>query len=103
MMVDVSHIGERTFWDVINTTTKPVIASHSCVYNLCPAYRNLKDDQIKAIAKNGGVIQLNFYSGFLDSTFNPKEAAFEKEHKAEKDSHNCCRQTGSFLQIIIYT
>ncbi len=86
MMIDLSHVGEQTFWDVINTTTKPVLVSHSDVYTLCPAYRNLKDDQIKAVAKNGGVIQLNFYSGFLDSTFNPKEEAFEKEHKAEKDS-----------------
>ena len=72
MMVDVSHIGEKTFWDVISTTTKPVIASHSSVYALCPVFRNLKDDQIKAIAKNGGVIQVNFYSGFLDSTYLKK-------------------------------
>ncbi len=86
MMVDLSHVGEQTFWDAIHTSTKPVLISHSDVYNLCPVYRNLKDDQIKAVAKNGGVIQLNFYSGFLDSTFNPKEEAFEKEHKAEKDS-----------------
>jgi membrane dipeptidase len=86
MMVDLSHVGEQTFWDAINITTKPVLISHSDVYNLCAVYRNLKDDQIKAIAKNGGVIQLNFYSGFLDSAFNPKEQAFEKEHKAEKDS-----------------
>ena len=60
MMVDVSHVGEKTFWDVIATTTKPVIASHSSVYTLCPVFRNLKDDQIRAIAKNGGVIQVNF-------------------------------------------
>ena len=86
MMIDLSHVGEQTFWDAIHTTTKPVLVSHSCVYSLCPVSRNLKDDQIKAVAKNGGVIQLNFYSGFLDSTFNPKEAAFEKEHKAERDS-----------------
>lgn len=86
MMVDLSHVGEQTFWDAINTTTKPVLISHSDVYNLCPVYRNLKDDQIKAIAKNGGVIQLNFYSGFLDSTFDAKEKAFEVRHKAEKDS-----------------
>lgn len=69
MMVDVSHVGEKTFWDVIANTTKPVIASHSSVYALCPVFRNLKDDQIRAIAKNGGVIQVNFFSGFLDSTF----------------------------------
>ena len=86
MLVDISHVGEHTFWDVIQTTTKPVIASHSCVYSLCPVPRNMKDDQIKAIAKNGGVIQLNFYSGFLDSNFNKRNAVFEAKHKAERDS-----------------
>lgn len=86
MIVDISHVGEQTFWDAINTSTKPVIASHSCVYNLCPHRRNLKDDQIKAIGKNGGVIQLNFYSGFVDSTYERKQAAFLKLHKKELDS-----------------
>jgi membrane dipeptidase len=86
MLVDLSHVGERTFWDAINTTKKPVLVSHSCVYNLCPAFRNLKDDQIKAIGKNGGVIHLNFYSGFLDSTYDKKDNAFNKKHKAERDS-----------------
>ena len=51
MMVDVSHIGEQTFWDVMKTTTKPVLASHSNAYALCPVPRNLKDSQILAIAK----------------------------------------------------
>ena len=86
MMVDISHVGEQTFWDVINTTTKPVIASHSSVYNICPHQRNLKDDQIKAIAKNGGVIQVNFYSGFLDSTYTRKKDIFFVKHKSESDS-----------------
>ncbi len=86
MMVDVSHVGEKTFWDVIANTTKPVIASHSSVYTLCPVFRNLKDDQIRAIAKNRGVIQVNFYSGFLDSTFLRKVGSFIKLHKAEHDS-----------------
>lgn len=86
MMVDLSHVGEQTFWDAINTTTKPVLVSHSSVYSICPVFRNLKDEQIKAVAKNGGVIQINFYSGFLDSTFDAKEKAFEVRHKAEKDS-----------------
>lgn len=88
MMVDISHVGETTFWDVINTTTKPVIASHSSVYALCPHQRNLKDDQIKAIAKNGGVIQVNFNSGFLDPSQGKKEEAFLKKHKNEIDSLN---------------
>lgn len=92
MMVDVSHIGEKTFWDVIATTTKPVIASHSSVYTLCPVPRNLKDNQIKAIAGNGGVIQVNFYSGFIDSTYYKKVELFQKNHAAEKDSMISAKQ-----------
>src|SRR6185312_7280808 len=86
MMIDVSHNGEKTFWDVIRYTTKPIIASHSSVYAICPVYRNLKDDQIKAIAKNGGVIQVNFYSGFIDSNYMPRLIRFLKRHRAEYDS-----------------
>ena len=86
MMIDVSHAGEQTFRDIINITTKPVIASHSSVYSLVPSRRNLKDDQIKAIAKNGGVIQVNFHPGFIDSSFGKKENDFMKKHAAENDS-----------------
>lgn len=86
MMVDLSHVGEQTFWDAINTTSKPVLVSHSCVYSICPVFRNLKDDQIKAVAKNGGVIHLNFFSGFVDSGFVGRNRAFNQKHKAERDS-----------------
>lgn len=86
MLVDLSHVGEQTFWDAINTSTKPVIVSHSCVYSLCPHRRNLKDDQIIAVGKNNGVIHLNFYSGFLDSTYERRHAAFLDAHKQETDS-----------------
>lgn len=86
MMVDLSHVGEQTFWDIIETTTKPVLVSHSCVYALCPHRRNLKDEQIKAIAKNGGVIHLNFYSGFVDPAFDARSDAFTARHKPEMDS-----------------
>lgn len=86
MMIDVSHAGEQTFWDVIQLSTKPIIASHSSVYSLVPHRRNLKDDQIKAIAKNGGVIQINFHPGFIDSSFEKKELAFLKKHSIENDS-----------------
>jgi len=86
MMIDVSHAGDQTFWDVIAITTKPIIASHSSVYTLVPHRRNLKDEQIKAIAKNGGVIQINFNPGFIDSSFDKKETAFLKKHAAENDS-----------------
>ena len=86
IIVDISHVGEATFWDAINTTTKPVIASHSNAYSICPVTRNLKDNQILAVGKNGGVINLNFYSAFVDSTFSKKDAAFRTRHKAELDS-----------------
>lgn len=85
MIVDISHVGEQTFYDAIATTTKPVIASHSCTYALCPVPRNMTDDQIKALGKNGGVIHLNFYSGFVDSSFKQKNDAFLKKHEAEKN------------------
>ncbi|CAN5791471.1 dipeptidase [soil metagenome] len=86
LLIDVSHAGDQTFWDVIKLTTKPIIASHSSVYSLVPHRRNLKDEQIKAIAKNGGVIQVNFNPGFIDSSFDKKEMAFLKKHATENDS-----------------
>jgi len=86
IMVDVSHAGEQTFWDITKITSKPIIASHSCVWNLCPHRRNLKDDQIRAIAKTGGVIFLNFYAGFIDSMYEHKRNAFLKLHQAEVDA-----------------
>jgi len=86
MMVDISHVGVQTFWDVIETTTKPIIASHSGVYALCQHQRNLNDEQIKAIAKNGGVIQVNFYSAFLDNNYIKKADDFFTKHAIEMES-----------------
>ncbi len=86
VIVDVSHAGEQTFWDVVASTKKPIIASHSSVYSICPHPRNLKDDQIKAIAKNGGVVQINFNSGFIDPTVAKREAAFVEKYQHEIDS-----------------
>jgi len=86
IIIDISHAGDQTFWDVINMTTKPIIASHSSVFSLVPHRRNLKDEQIKAIAKNAGVIQINFNPGFIDSSVGKKEMAFLKNHAAENDS-----------------
>ena len=67
IIVDVSHLSEKSFWDVVSASDKPIVASHSCVYELCNCERNLKDDQIKAIARSGGVIGICFYSDFLNS------------------------------------
>ena len=102
MLVDLSHVGEQTFWDAINTTTKPVIVSHSCAYTLCPHRRNLKDEQIKAVGKNGGVIHLNFYSGFLDSTFEKRSDAFTAKHKTEMDSLLKVNPEPYFMQVYLF-
>lgn len=83
VMVDLSHVGEKTFFDAITLSKKPVLVSHSSVYALNPVPRNLKDEQIKAVGKNGGLISLNFYSGFLDSTYNAKQKAFFAKYAEE--------------------
>jgi membrane dipeptidase len=86
IIVDVSHAHPSAVAEVLKITSDPIIASHSCVYQLCPHDRNLTDDQIRAIAQNGGVIGINFYTGYLSKEFNDLDKAYEAEHKAEIDS-----------------
>ncbi len=86
MIIDLSHSGEQTFYDVLATSTKPVIASHSSVYAICPHYRNLNDDQIRALAKNGGVMFINFYPGFLVEGFDGIYRQSRKDADAIEDS-----------------
>lgn len=69
MMVDISHVGDETFQDVIETTKSPVIASHSSCRALTNVPRNLTDDMLKAVAKNGGVVMINFYNGFINTEY----------------------------------
>ncbi len=83
IMIDLSHVGERTFYDALRLTTKPVIVSHSSVHAFNQVPRNLKDEQLKAIQVNGGLVSLNFYSGFLDSTYHRKQQTFLTRHAAE--------------------
>ncbi len=65
MMIDVSHIAEKSFWDIIATSTAPIIASHSGCKAITDSDRNLTDDQLKALAKNGGVVQTVALAGYL--------------------------------------
>lgn len=67
MMIDVSHISDEAFYDVLKVTSKPVIASHSNARALCNHPRNLTDDMLKALAANGGVIQVCLLSGYVKS------------------------------------
>ena len=66
MIADVSHLSEKTFWDLMEATEQPVVASHSNAFSVCAHPRNLNDDQIRAISETGGFIGLNFCPDFLN-------------------------------------
>jgi membrane dipeptidase len=69
MMVDISHVSDKTFYDAIAVSKAPVIASHSSCRAINSHPRNMSDDMIRALARNGGVMQINFYAGFLNQRY----------------------------------
>ena len=69
MMVDVSHVADRTFFSVLSVSRAPVIASHSCARALCASPRNIADDMLRAMASSGGVVMVNFYSAFVSQAY----------------------------------
>ena len=68
MAVDTSHLNEAGFWDIFNHTHLPPLASHSCCMSLCRHFRNLTDEQIRAMIRDGGYIGINFYPAFLSES-----------------------------------
>jgi membrane dipeptidase len=82
MMVDISHVADKTFWDAIATSKAPVIASHSSARALVDAPRNMTDDMLRAVTKNGGVVQVNFFNGFIDEDFRKANNAQSKDEAA---------------------
>jgi membrane dipeptidase len=101
MMVDISHVADKTFWDAIATTKAPVIASHSSSRALVDAPRNMTDDMLRAVAKNGGVVQVNFYSGFLDQNFrNANEAQVKDQAAAIQQYLDSLRAQGKPVNYI---
>src|SRR5207302_3722462 len=82
MMVDLSHVADKTVWDAIAISKAPVIASHSSARALTSAPRNMTDDMLRAVAKNNGVVMVNFYAGFIDENFLKADAAQSKEREA---------------------
>jgi membrane dipeptidase len=69
VMVDISHVSDKTFWDVLEVSRAPMIASHSSCRAICDAPRNMTDDMIKALAAKGGVIQINYHIAFLSQAY----------------------------------
>lgn len=86
MLVDVSHVSDATFWDVLATTTRPVIASHSSCRALASHPRNLTDAQLRAIAQAGGVVGINFFPVFLDDHFRLQYAEVNRRLRPEFDA-----------------
>ena len=83
MMVDISHVSDKTFYDAIATSRAPVIASHSSARALTDVPRNMTDDMLKALAKNNGVVQVNFNCGFVSNKYNQDADRFSKDHPEE--------------------
>ncbi|MGI9065059.1 MAG: dipeptidase [Pyrinomonadaceae bacterium] len=79
MMVDVSHVSDKTFWDIVDTSTRPVIATHSACRAIVDEPRNLTDEMIVALAKTGGVVNVIFYPAFIEPGWNDKKKQVDKE------------------------
>jgi membrane dipeptidase len=87
MLVDISHVADKTFWDTIAVTKAPVIASHSSARALTNHARNMTDDMLRAFAKNGGVVDVNFYSAFVDENYRKASEAQAKDRDAARKAY----------------
>jgi membrane dipeptidase len=85
IIVDISHVSDKTFYDVLANSKAPVFASHSSCRALCDTPRNMTDDMIRDLAKSGGVIQINYHVGFLSREFRDYEKAHPESEKEIDD------------------
>jgi membrane dipeptidase len=101
MLVDISHVADKTFFDTIAVTKAPVIASHSSARALTNHPRNMTDDMLRAVAKNGGVVQANFYNAFIDENYRKASEAQSKDRnaavKANEDEMKAAGKTVTYL------
>jgi len=86
IIVDVSHVSDKTFYDTLSVSKAPVFASHSSCRALCNAARNMTDDMMRDLAKHGGVIQINYHVGFLSQEFRDYENAHPDAEKEINDA-----------------
>jgi len=92
MIVDISHVSDKTFYDAVAVSTKPVIASHSSCRSLSDVPRNMTDAMLRALAKNGGVVGVNFAASFLN-----QQDADELKKKVSSESEVAPNETGAAL------
>jgi membrane dipeptidase len=91
MVVDISHVSDKTFYDALEVSKAPLFASHSSCRAICDAPRNMSDEMIKTLAAKGGVIQINFHVGFLSQEFRSAEKAKpETEKEIETEVQKRC-------------
>lgn len=88
MIVDVSHVSDQTFWQVVELSTAPIMASHSSCRAVSPHRRNLSDEMMRAIASRGGVVQINFAAGFVDRSFPALDPQYIKQWRAKGGARN---------------
>jgi membrane dipeptidase len=103
MLVDISHVADKTFWDTIAVTKSPVIASHSSARELTNHARNMTDDMLRAVAKNGGVVDVNFYNAFVDENYRKASEVQAKDRdsaqKAYTDKLKAEGKTPNYLDL----
>ncbi|MBV8207218.1 MAG: dipeptidase [Acidobacteria bacterium] len=93
MMVDISHVADKTFFDAISVTQAPVIASHSSARALTNHPRNMTDEMLRAVTKNGGVVMVNFFSAFVDENFRKAwDAQAPERNRAVEEAVNAWKQ-----------
>ena len=100
MLVDISHVADKTFYDTIAVTKAPVIASHSAARALTNHPRNMTDDMLRAVAKNGGVVQVNFYNAFIDEDYRKAAEAQSKDRDAAVKAYIDQRKAAG--QVVTY-
>ena len=83
MMVDISHVSDKTFYDALEVSRAPLIASHSSLRALCDIPRNMSDDMIRALASKGGLVNINFNAAYLDLAANKQFTQFHAERDRE--------------------
>jgi len=98
MMVDISHVSDKTFYDALETSSAPVIASHSSARALASAPRNMTDDMLRALAAKGGVVHINYFEGFLDDDFAKRQALLKDEEKQQDAADDAAPKFGDRSQ-----
>jgi membrane dipeptidase len=98
MMVDISHVSDKTFYDALETSSAPVIASHSSARALAGAPRNMTDDMLRALAAKGGVVHINYFEGFLDDDFAKRQALLKDEEKQQDAADDAAPKFGDRTQ-----